>query len=31
VADEEIDRERAAAVLPLMALLMGIDAHQEAA
>jgi hypothetical protein len=30
-ADGEIDRERAAAALPLMALLMGIDARREAA
>jgi hypothetical protein len=30
-ADGEIDRERAAAVLPLMALLMGIDVQREAA
>ena len=30
-ADEEIDRERAAAVLPLITLLMGLDAPREAA
>lgn len=31
VADEEIDRERAAAVLPLITLLLGVDAPREAA
>ncbi|HEU4558412.1 MAG TPA: DUF5682 family protein [Longimicrobium sp.] len=30
-ADEEIDRERALAILPLMTLLMGVDAPREAA
>jgi len=29
--DEEIDRERAAAVLPLITLLLGVDAPREAA